>query len=521
MAETAVDDATTSIEAVLTDADLLGLILGKCEDAIEDVAWCCPPLRRSRPSHNERRHISLYRALRLRRVSHVWCTTVDWQIESTRSFALRGCNVCALLPGDAAIIPQEQKSRVSYIARATELLVDSVSARQTPPVFDSCTSLTALSLRSTALSDAALASALASLSGARLRALSLSGSRSCGSMTVECLTALQPRALTALDLSACHNAVATSPMRFERLLQSCPRLARLNLSRMKMHAALPGAVCLALAPTLVYLGLDGCALDDSLLGLDVEDDGAPPPPSLNSASASSASASSGNATRRSLWARLTRLRELALADNPRVSARAVGTILAEVPALHSLDLGGADFWPSETEHLLGALLAAPSLRWLRARDCGMWLDGGTLRRLHGAKLKVEVDPEVWRAAGSVDERPTMAAHGLSGSSSSSSSSSGGGGIASRTVTAEPMDSWEEVEDSLPTALSLPAPPPSDVPAQSGTSKQRVPRVPIAYDRPEQYREPMTSIYHVSHGDMPYYGGGSVVSSQTGAHGLRS
>jgi len=43
-----------------------------------------------------------------------------------------------------------------------------------------------------------------------------------------------------------------------------------------------------------------------------------------------------------------------------------------------------------------------------------------------------------------------------------------------------------------------------------------------FDRPERYRhQRFSSIYHVSYGDRPLYGGGSAARSQTDSFGLRS
>lgn len=489
-------DATTT--CVLDDDDLLGLILLAQADGM--LPWCCPPIGGRLPSvSRQRTRVILSRALRLRRVMHSWRRAVDWHIRAARSFDLRWCNP-QLLRG---LVAAKMNLHFASFDQATELLLDNLGESAVVPSFEMCTSLTALSMRQSALSDAALASAIASLpNGGRLRALSLGGSRSCGSMTIECLTAKQPRALTALDLSSCHCALTASPRRFESLLYACPRLANLDLSNTRgLGGPILGSVCLVLAATLTHLCLDGCDLDDARLGVEVDDD--------EPSNATPSSVEVESATPRRLWPRLTRLRELGLGDNPRVSARACVVILTAVPSLHSIQIGGADFWPSERDSLLSALSASPSLKWVGARFCGPWLDDHAVRVLTRAGVQLDADADVWRAAAAVVD--------------ATDGSVGGGQRAAPRCTpqVEPMESWEEVEDSLPAALSLAELLPSAAAAGSALTPRAPPRPPIDYDRPEHHRVEIRSIYHVSHGDRPLYAGGSVVRAQTGANGLRS
>ena len=106
--------------------------------------------------------------------------------------------------------------------------------------------------------------------------------------------------------------------------------------------------------------------------------------------------------------------------------------------------------------------------------------------------------------------------------------------------ASPLDCWEEVEaaldleegDVVPAALCLPTS--TGAAASSGAAASAndaaaagsaglAPWQQVNYDVPARYRqEPSTSIYHVSYGERPLYGGGSVTRTQrTDAHGLRS
>ena len=103
---------------------------------------------------------------------------------------------------------------------------------------------------------------------------------------------------------------------------------------------------LTLRSTLAHLNLAACGLDDDALCLD-EPIAALGPSAAGPSSSTGAGSASAGAGSTGLWARLSVLRELSLADNPRVSARACVAILSRVPSLHALDVGGSDFWPEE------------------------------------------------------------------------------------------------------------------------------------------------------------------------------
>ena len=86
---------------------------------------------------------------------------------------------------------------------------------------------------------------------------------------------------------------------------------------------------------------------------------------------------------------------------------------------------------------------------------------------------------------------------------------------------------EDEDEGVPAALCLPS---ADTAASSSSSSAaassagagRAPFQQVDYDVPARYRQqPTTSIYHVSYGERPLYGGGSVTRTQTDAHGLRS
>ena len=115
--------------------------------------------------------------------------------------------------------------------------------------------------------------------------------------------------------------------------------------------------------------------------------------------------------RQRLWTRLTRLKELSLADNPRLSAKAICALLTHLPSLHSLDLSESDYWPSETAGLLTALCVAPNLRWIGLRECGPWLDPPALRTLQGSgnsKLRIAASPDVLQLTAFVNDNSGVA-----------------------------------------------------------------------------------------------------------------
>jgi hypothetical protein len=300
-----------------------------------------------------------------------------------------------------------------------------------------------------------------------------------------------------------------------------------------MSAAVVGCVCLTLRSTLAHLNLAACGLDDDALCLDepiaaLGSSAAGPSSSTGAGSASAGAGSTG------LWARLSVLRELSLADNPRVSARSCVAILSRVPSLHALDVGGSDFWPEETPPLLAALTTASSLRWLGCHECGGWLDADALRALSRASLRVAASAETW-------QRMT-----LQGRAPVDGWCAGAPLPASVRAAplAPPLESWEDVTDALDddgtSAASVdanvaPLPPALRlVPAADGGTAARADGATahggaaasarVDYDRPERYRvqpRERTSIYHVSFGGRPLYGEGSLIRTHTDAHGMHS
>ena len=541
LAEAPLESPAESVgAAVLDDHDLLGVVLGWALRAASDDAlpWCCPPIDSSRPqrSASAQPPLSLVRALRLRRVCSRWCGVVEEALRAARGLDVSGCRY--------ALLPTQRlgASRLIDLSSVTELLVDGVS-EHTSVGLAGCPSLSALSLRSAALTDALLAGTLGTLcrdsvhGGLRLRSLSLANSRA-GSLTFEALTAGPPRALTSLDLSGCRLTALASPMRFERLLLACPRLVRLDLSfQTALDVTTVGAICGALAPTLAQLRLDGCGMDDERLGLDDA-----PSALLNMADrhrprATAAADEPPLRPPARLWPRLRQLRELGLSDNPRVSGRAIGALVGALPALTSLDLGGSDMMGYESAALIAALTAAPRLRWLGLRDCGPWIEAATARALQAHGLRLATSAEIWTSDTDIWTGRTIATAGGGHAGGSEA-----GCQATRVV--PPLDSWEDVETAveataaaaggevagLPAALSLPAGGgcerafggrlPSAV-RRDWADGQRSHALHALHGSSSALGLGFSSIYHVSYGDRPLYGGGSAARSQTDAHGLRS
>ena len=531
------------MEDILASDDLLSLILR--EEA--GPSWCCPPLSRQdepKPTASQRQQrVVLRRALRFRIVSKTWYRVVEQKIQEATSFDLRGIRTEAVLPSDSSRYLHSESGFSAFdLKHATEILIESMHWRSTPPEFYDCKALTALSLRDAMISDTELSQSLLSLREhlPRIKTLSLAGCSGASGIFNALGRDGRLSALTAFDLSGCKN-VTNSPLRFEKLLQICPRLQRLDLSHhVDIGAACLGSVCLVLASTLTHLNLSGCGLTDSGCGLEetcepmvitpsipgVDMDGVPP-------IVIDLYPDSNPLARQRLWTRLTRLKELSLADNPRLSAKAICALLTHLPSLHSLDLSESDYWPSETAGLLTALCVAPNLRWIGLRECGPWLDPPALRTLQGSgnsKLRIAASPDVLQLTAFVNDNSGVAG-----------GASGWGADTARKICdalendpkASPLDCWEEVEAALdhedegvPAALCLPS---ADTAASFSSSSAaassaagRTPFQQVDYDVPARYRQqPTTSIYHVSYGERPLYGGGSVTRTQTDAHGLRS
>ena len=375
-------DAVAPSEAVLGSEDLLSIILRHAED--DRALWCCPPRAGGGRSSGGRPRasttVALYRALRLRSVCSMWCRAVESQLRAARSADFGGVAPSAYLSvhGITSFI-------AAMLSRTTSLLLDDVALGHgdLSRILGACTpSLTALSLKRCGRPDAELGEVLkcSCAFGAQLRQLSLGGSSEVGAMTLGALAALPPRSLTALDLSGCRAAAQGSPMRLEALFRACPRLARLDLSSQAgLGADVIGAVVLTLSGSLTHLSLDRCGLTDDSLGVTPE-----APTGASGVVVGAAGVVGGSALSGCLWNRMGRLRELHLADNPRLSGSAVCALLAAMPSLSALDLSSSDFWPTEVPGLLDALSAAPSMRWLGCQDCGPWLNVDTLRRLTSA-----------------------------------------------------------------------------------------------------------------------------------------
>lgn len=458
------------------------------------------------------------RALRLRQTSSAWREAIGTIVCGSRTFDLRGLSVSAV----AALLGRPRRGVLSL---ATELLLEEAC---TVPLAlaDTCPQLAALSLRGAALSDQGLAAALRSFGPrSHLATLSLRGCQRAAKASISALKEGPARTLTALDLSGCHEAVCGGPLRLESLFRSMPRLLRLDLSgqsRGGVGARVIGSVLLCLTQ-LTHLSLDGCLLDDAALLLDgagVGDDSPPAGPDSSGMAAPAADV-------RDLWRRMSRLSELSIADNSKVSGGACRRLLEQLPALAALDVGGSDCWPSELPALLGTIAASPSLRWLGCEETA-WLDGeaadalGQLRALiaarqHGPALTIALSRHVLEA--------------LSGGASRLVESPGAGRAhpaAHAPPQPPPLQSWEEMEEALDGAWAAVCCPPaasSSSAVANGAHGAAPPSAPpyltADYSRPARYRHVVRSIYHVSQGDQPLYGEGRAARSQTDAHGLRA
>jgi hypothetical protein len=514
---------------VLQSLDLLTLILA--EDVSEERHRCCVLSMHS--GGTTVRRISLARFLRLRLVARAWEQACAACIDDAKSFDLSGVWVEHILSEAIYLLPC-----FNALTNAREIVLDGCAWTQVSPSLAACRSLTALSLRVLSVPDASIAALLHSVLGAgNLRTLSLGGCRSVGAM---CIAALRERdvggrtaarSLTALDLSGCPKVVAVAarsgssaatrlgPITLDACLRACNHLARLDLSdQPHLGSAVIGSVLLILAGSLTHLSLRGCGLTDDDMCLES--------PSASEVSSSSSETSLPPAPS-PLWQRMTGLRELALADNPRLSVRAHSILLSSVPTLRALDLGGSDFWVSEVTPLLHAVASAPSLSALGCEGCGAWLDEHVLRRLSRLGLSVVASTELWErlarcGAGDAPPARVSPAQGL----------------------APPLDSWEELAEAVDVPLALKLADGTagqgaiDTVSQrsrtthttgaststgtgTGTGTRLAPIRLIDYSRPSRYREPPRSIYHVSQGRQPYYGDGRAVRSQTDTHGLRT
>lgn len=350
----------------------------------------------------------------------------------------------------------------------------------------------------------------------------------------ETLATIQGRhahTLTTLDLSSCRLAMR-KPLHLDLLFCACRRLQRLDLSCNELPCAVLGSVLLGL-PGLASLWLQSCSLAgyDVCCGEEGGDDG-----DLNGAK---------------LWRRLTRLRTLSLADNPRMSGAAVASVVRALPSLTRLELASCDFWSTEVSALTEALTAAPALRSIGCVDSD-WLDDDILHRLQGCAISVVLDRSTRNAE--VPGRP-RAAEPLTRQQPPRlrGASAAAGALAASVVVQEAVpEDWESID--LSQGLSPPLGPPAPAPAPSGSHG-----LPTAgrshgegafmyngvdYSRPPEYQQRPRSIYHVSQGSQPLYGelsvsasattssgtqrgsswscsSSSVLSSQTDANGLRS
>ena len=534
---------TEALDLVLGSEDLLGIVFRHAEESSAAArAWCCPQRSSSSSSSSSSAiggtsrqaslpRVTLARALRMRRVSKVWQSVIDAQLRDARSIDFRGVTPSSSLTVHGMVRPLLS----SALSLVTELLVDDVAfiAGDLSNVLGACPpSLTALSLKRCDRSDDEIAQAIGLLRcGPHLRSLSLAESIQCGGATAAALRRLAPRALTALDVSGCRHISHAGPMRLEALFSACPRLARLDLSRHTgLTSAVIGSILLSLSASLTHLSVDGCGLTDETLTL-ASDDGA--------GATGSALGGAGGPSTATMWSRMTRLRELYLADNPRISGGGVCAILGTVPSLCALDIGSSDFWPSEVSALLSAVRAAPNLRWLGCQDCGPWLTPKALARIQspgrGVGVRVACAPDLIRAASAATP---AAAVDLSRRRRQEAAA----------AAAPLVDSWEE---ALEIALTIDdhgtssdggvdfdgdseAAGAAPVPAASASARQpsstfdygrpRVaPGIQPSYGSTTAHGTAWRSIYHVSTGDQPLYGDGTAVAtrSQTDSHGLRT
>ena len=492
------EDGETASAQVLGDADLLGLILSAMDacDFDPHVLWCCPPQHSVQCNVKQ---VFVSRALRLRRVAVTWRRTLAAHVNAARSFDLRGL-LCRTLPFDCS--------------QATAVLLDGTPVVP-PPLNRACPRLLSLSLRSSALSDAELASILRSLGGGllRLRALFLGSCHAASESVLLALRGAPPLSLHSLDLSGCRH-MTSRPMMLEGVFRSTPNLQRLDLSRIELTSSIVGSLLLVLSGSLVALALSGCSLVDDVLHCAFPLCG----------------------TRR-----MARLRELSLADNPRLSAAACTTVLAATPALASLDLSAADFWPSELPALLLALAASPALRWLGLHDCEAWLDADALRALDACShLRLALSPSMLLHSSATAATLAQADAESSGCPAASRPSSPSQQVA---------DSWEafaiDLADacggsSVPLLRPRTGAPAATAAAAAATSSRASATCHTAHHylsggtsreqtgalHQQNGRHTFRSIYHVSQGDQPLFdredaGAGSAVRSQTDSHGLRA
>ena len=430
---------------------------------------------------------TLVRALRHRLVCSTWCRAAANHVRRARALDICGMDPSCVCERHASVAPPVGLDNIS---RLTEVRLDGCASQ---PDFTSLVRLHTCSLRGSSLSDASLAAALHSVPpDCCLRALELGGCSLVGEQVLKALSERHARTLMTLDLSGCRPALRR-PLQLEALFRRCSRLQLLDLSRCDASCAVLGSVLLYLSTTLTTLLLDCTAL--------TADDFVP------------SEAGNGAVT----WQRMTRLSTLSLADNPRLSASAVAAVVAQLPALTSLELSGADFWREEVHALVHVLRESSRLAWLGCTDCEHWMSPEIVRTLHGRDhggvgraagphLTIVYDPSKlcerpWdrlpREAGGLPAAQSAMAH------------------------ADAPESWEELAHQLDEAgasavlpaLSLMALKPTTAP--TARVQPQLPAHLVDLSRPPQYRQRARSIYHISTGDQPYYGDGRDRSGPAG------
>ena len=314
------------------------------------------------------------------------------------------------------------------------------------------------------VSDSSLGAMLRTLAScAQLRAVDLGGCTNCGAL---CLSAIGSLAsLTALNLSGFPARAAPHLAHISR----CPKLSRLEMSHLSDPEVVIHHISQSLSLALIALALDGC-LDPS---------------------ASALTALPSSVTEVSL-------------RGARLSADAVRCLLS-FPALRIVELCDSDLLASPAEQI-DAFLAArsESLRWLGLSRCA-WLDQHTLN-----VLRTGLSPCTIEHSMQLPRPPAPCHHPEAGS----------------------LDSWEDLDLNLTEHLSLLQLSGAHTSLATKTDAGQAPplgaaapqaRTWIDHSTPEHYRQLMRSIYHVSQGTQPFYGGGAAAMHQstTDSHGLRS